>query len=147
MTFHSSSATIPAVHHVDKRYRAQTISSPCPVSVSVASVHAGFEAVPVSFKARSYLPAGTAAPVLAFTCNSPLVDTDVVLELHLAPQSEMSEYSGLEKLQVFERLVVARTAKRWRTADGSVWLQIANPSSRGVKIPKGVTLSLYQHPQ
>ena len=53
----------------------------------------------------------------------------------------MSRYSGLEKLRVFERLVVARTAITWRTADGSVWLQIANPSSRGVKIPKGLTLA------
>ena len=51
------------------------------------------------------------------------------------------EYSDLEKLQVFERLVVARTATTWRTADGSVRLQIANPSGRGVKVPKGLTLA------
>ena len=95
----------------------------------------------MSLKARFYLPAGTEASVLAFTSNSPLVDTNVVLEPRLVPQFEMSEYSGLEKLQVFERLVVARTATTWRTADGSVWLQIANPSSRGVKIPKGFALA------
>ena len=36
LTFHSSDATIPAVHRVDNRYLAQTISSPSPASVSVA---------------------------------------------------------------------------------------------------------------
>ena len=58
----------------------------------------------------------------------------------------MSKYSSLEKLQVFERLVVARTATVWRTADGSVWLQIANPSSRGVIIPKGLILAYLSTP-
>ena len=68
----------------------------------------------MSLKTRFYLPAGTEASVLAFTSNPPLVDTDVVLEPRLVPLSKMSEYSGLEKLQVFERLVVARTATTWR---------------------------------
>ena len=44
----------------------------------------------MSLKARFYLPAGTEASVLAFTSNSPLVDTDVVVEPRLVPQSEMS---------------------------------------------------------
>ena len=70
LTFHSSNVTIPAVHRVDKCYRAHTISSPSPASVSVASVRADFEAAPVSLKARFYLPAGTEASVLAFTSNS-----------------------------------------------------------------------------
>ena len=96
---------------------------------------------PCGCESSFYLPAGTEASVLAFTSNPLLVDTDVLLESRLVPQSEMSRYSGLEKLRVFERLVVARTAITWRTADGSVWLQIANPSSRGVKIPKGFALA------
>ena len=103
----------------DSRCRAQTISSPSPASVSVASVHADFEAVPVSLKARSYLPAGTEASVLDLTSNPPLADTDVELEPRLVPQSDLSEQSGLEKLQVFERLVVARIATTWRPTDGS----------------------------
>ena len=74
LTFHSSDATIPAVHRVDDRYRAQTVSSPSPAPVSVAYVHhADVEAVPVSLKTRFYLPAGTEASVLAFTSNPPLL--------------------------------------------------------------------------
>ena len=52
LTFHSSNVTISAVHRVGSRYRAQTISSSSLASVSVASVHADFEVVPVSLKTR-----------------------------------------------------------------------------------------------
>lgn len=52
----------------------------------------------------------------------------------------MSEYSGLETLDLSERFV-ARAATTWRTADSSVWLQIINPSSRCVKIPRSLILA------
>ena len=44
--------------------------------MSVASVHADFEAILVSLRARFYLPAGTEASVVVFTDTEPLVDTD-----------------------------------------------------------------------
>ena len=59
----------------------------------------------------------------------------------LVYQSEFSEGIGTKTFQAFER-VVARTTATWRAADGSVWLQIANPSTRGVTIPAHLTLAL-----
>ena len=108
--------------------------------MSVASVHADFEAIPVSLKARFCLPAGTEASVVVFTDTEPLVDTDV-LEPRMFPQSEFSEGIGGKTFQTFER-VVARTTATWRAADGSVWLQIANSSTRGVTIPAHLALAL-----
>ena len=46
-----------------------------------------------------------------------------------------------KKFQTFGR-VVARTVATGRAADGSVWLQIINPSTRGVTIPAHVSLAL-----
>ena len=103
--------------------------------MSVASVHADFEAIPVSLTFCFYLPVRTEASVVVFTDTKPPVDTDVVLEPRTVSQSELSENIGTKKIQAFESVVVARTVATWRVADGSVWLQIANPSTRGVTIP------------
>ena len=79
--------------------------------------------------------------MVVFTDTKPLVDTDV-LEPRLVSQSEFSEGIGTKNFQTFERVVVVRTAVTWRVEDGSVWLQIANPSTRGVTIPAHLTLAL-----
>ena len=63
ITFHSSETTIPAVHRADSSTTALSASAGV-TSVSVASVHANFEAIRVSLKARFYLPAGTEASVV-----------------------------------------------------------------------------------
>ena len=52
MAFHSSETTIPAVHRADSGTTGLSVSSAGVTSVSVASVHAVFEAIPVSLKAR-----------------------------------------------------------------------------------------------
>ena len=67
ISFHSSEATIPAVHRVNTSTPGLSVSSAGVTSVSVASVHADFEAIPVSLKSRFYLPAGTEASVIVFT--------------------------------------------------------------------------------
>ena len=62
----------------------------------------------------------------------------------MVSQSEFFENIGKKKMQTFERVVVARTTvAAWRAADGSVWLQIANPSTRGVTIPAHLALALW----
>ena len=89
-----------------------------------------------------YLPAGTEESVVVFTDTKPPVDTDVVLKPRTVSQSEFSENIGTKKIQTFERVVVARTVATWRAVDGSVWLKIANPSTRGVTIPAHLALAL-----
>ena len=128
---------------VKEPYQLFTVLIPVPLNylflqqeqpVSVASVHADFEAILVSLRARFYLPAGTEASVVVFTDTEPLVDTDV-LEPRMFPQSEFSEGIGGKTFQTFERVVAARTTATRRAADGSVWFPIANPTMRDVTIP------------
>ena len=54
----------------------------------------------------------------------------------------MSEREFLEssRSSVFEKIVVARTLATWYAADGSVAVQIANPSCDGVALPIGLCL-------
>ena len=91
ITFHSSETTIPAVHCVDSSTTESSASPAGVTSVSVASVHADFEAIHVSIKSCFYVPAGTGASVVVFIDAKPPVDTDVVLEPRMVSQSEFSE--------------------------------------------------------
>ena len=54
----------------------------------------------------------------------------------------MSERELLESSSpsVFEKIIVARTLATWYAADGSVAVQIANPSCDGVALPIGLCL-------
>ena len=54
----------------------------------------------------------------------------------------MSEFELLESgsSSVFEKIIVARTFATWYAADGSVAVQLANPSSDGVALPIGLCL-------
>ena len=54
----------------------------------------------------------------------------------------MSEREFLESSSssVFEKIIVARTLATWYAADGSVAVQIANPSCDGVALPVGLCL-------
>ena len=130
------------MHRVDSNATGSSVSPAGVTSVSVASVHADFEAIPVSLESCFYLPTETEASVGVFTDTAPLVDIDVVLEPRMVFQSEFSENIGTKKIQTFERVVVARTAATWRAPDWSVWLQIANPSTRGVTILAHLALGL-----
>ena len=60
----------------------------------------------------------------------------------MVSQCEFSEDIGTKTFQTFERVLVARTTATWRAADGSVWLQIANQSTRGVTIHAHLTIAL-----
>ena len=54
----------------------------------------------------------------------------------------MSELEFLESgsSAVFEKIIAARTLATWYAADGSVAVQLANPSSDGVALPISVCL-------
>lgn len=44
------------------------------------------------------------------------------------------------KLTAFHKIIVARTLSNWKTSDGSVAVQLANPSTDGVTLPTGLCL-------
>ena len=135
ITFHSSETTIPAVHRAESSTTGLSVSSTGVTSVSVASVHADFEAIPVGLKSRFYLPAGTEASVVAFTDTKPLADTHVVLKPRMVSQSEFSEGIGTIFFLPNLRKCCCTYNSNMACGRWSVWLQIANPSTRGVTIP------------
>ena len=54
----------------------------------------------------------------------------------------MSEREFLEssRSSVFEKIILARTLATWYAADGSVAVQITNPSCDGIALPIGLYL-------
>ena len=77
------------------------------------------------------------AIVVAFTDSSPAHDSTVVVEPLIMSEREFLESSSPS---VFEKIIVARTLATWYAADGSVAVQIANPSCDGVALPIGLCL-------
>ena len=76
------------------------------------------------------------ALVVAFTDCPPAHDSTVVVEPLIMSEREFLESSSSS---VFEKIIVARTLATWY-ADGSVAVQIANPSCDGVALPIGLCL-------
>ena len=64
-------------------------------------------------------------------------DSTVVVEPRIV--SEL-EFLNSGSSSVFEKIIVARTLATWYAADGSVAVQLANPSSDGVALPIGLCL-------
>ena len=77
------------------------------------------------------------ALVVAFTDCPPTHDSTVVVEPFIMSEREFLESSSSS---VFEKIIVARTLATWYAADGSVAVQIANPSCDGVALPIGLCL-------
>ena len=77
------------------------------------------------------------ALVVAFTDCPPAHDSTVVVEPLIMSEREFLESSSPS---VFEKIIVARTLATWYAADGSVAVQIANPSCDGVALPIGLCL-------
>ena len=75
--------------------------------------------------------------VVAFTDCPPAHDSTVVVEPLIMSEREFSESSSSS---VFEKIIFARTLAIWYAADGSVAVQIANPSCDGVALPIGLCL-------
>ena len=76
------------------------------------------------------------ALVVAFTDCPPAHDSTVVEPLIMSEREFLESSSS----SVFEKIIVARTLATWYAADGSVAVQIANPSCDGVALPIGLCL-------
>ena len=72
-----------------------------------------------------------------FTDCPPAHDSTVVVEPLIMSEREFLESSSSS---VFEKIIVARTLATWYAADGSVAVQISNPSCDGVALPIGLCL-------
>ena len=77
------------------------------------------------------------AVVTAFTDIKPLQDTEVIIERRILSENEMS--CDIRPVE-FEPVIVARTLTTWLAADGSVDVQIPNPSSESVALHAGLEI-------
>ena len=77
------------------------------------------------------------ALVVAITDCPPARDSTVVVEPLIVSELEFLESSSSS---VFENIIVAHTLATWHAADGSVAVQIANPSFDGVALPVDLCL-------
>ena len=134
LSFPSAGSSIPAIHRTS--YPASRRTNPsrvsCDHTMPVAAVHHDAEGVNVSLRERVDVKPGHEALVVAFTDYLPSCDCAVVSEPRI-----MSELKFLQSdsPSVFEKIIVAHTFATWYAADGSVAVQVANPSSYGVALP------------
>ena len=95
------------------------------VSHSVAAVHKDAEVHAVKLRKRINFGPRHDAVITVFMGVKPSQDTEVVIEPRNLSENEMScEGCPVE----FGRVIVARTLATWLESDGSVAVQIANPS-------------------
>ena len=106
-------------------------------NLSVAAVHHDAEGVDVSLRERVDLKPRHEALVVAFTDFPPANDSTVVVEPLIMSERECLESSSSSVLQ---KIIVARTPATWYASDGSVPVQIANPSPDGVALTIGLCL-------
>ena len=134
LNFSSSNISIPATHRSPDTCSHVT---PSTVSPSVAAVHKDAETHAVKLRSRINLRPRHGAVITAFTDAKPLKDTEVVIEPRILSEQEMScENCPVE----FERVIVARTLATWLAIDGSVAVQIANPSSESLALLVGLEI-------
>ena len=133
MYFPSTGDSIPTVHRTS--YPASRPADPSTVSsdsnLSVTAVHHDAEGVDVRLRERVDLKSRHEALVVAFTDCLPAHDSTVVVEPLIMSELEFLESSSSSMFEIF---LVARTLATWHAADGSVAVQIANPSSDGVAL-------------
>ena len=139
LSFPFTGNSIPAVHrtgHPASR-PADPSTDSSDANLSVAAVHHDAEGVDISLRERFDLKPRHEALVVALTNCPPAHDSTVVVE-----PVKMYERECLESRtsSVFENIIVARTLATGYAADGSVAVQIANPSCDGVALPIGCLL-------
>ena len=110
--------------------------------MSVAAVHYDADGVDVSWRKRVDLKPRHEAVVVDYADCPPSHDSTVVVEPLI-----MSELGFLEcsSSSVFGKNIVARTLATTYAADGSVAVQIANPSFDGVALPIGLSWSVIRY--
>lgn len=67
-------------------------------------------------------------------------DMDVVIEPRFVSVDELPQYFEFELSNPFETLMVNRTVTTWRVDEGPMLVQMANPSSSGIRIPSGLII-------
>ena len=72
------------------------------------------------------------ALVVAFTDNLPPEDSSVVVKPEIGSPENISADNILK---AFEKIIFARILATWSAIDGSVVVQVADPSSDGVALP------------
>ena len=126
---------IPAVHHTS--YPASRPADPSTTvssdtNLSVAAVHRDADGVNVRLRERVDLKPRHEVLVVDFTGCPPAHDSIAVVQPLIISKLEILESSSSS---VFEKIIVTRTLATWHAVDGSVAVQIANPSSDGVALP------------
>ena len=127
LTFSSSTVTIPATHRSPDT-RSQVTSST--VLRSVAAVHKDAEVHAVKLCNRIDLRPRHGVVMTAFIDIKPL-------KIRKLSPSE-NEMACDNRPVEFERVIVARTVTTWLSADGSVAVQIANPSPESLALHAGL---------
>lgn len=138
--FPSTGESIPAVHRKNTAVPSRTNNrSPAPNEPisSVAAVHSDAKAIAVKLCERVNLKSMHEALAVAFTDCLPPQDCTVIVEPRIVSETEISDDNSLA---AFKNIVVARTLSTWKASDGSVAVQIANPSTDGVALPVGLCL-------
>ena len=131
LNFLSSKTSIPAVHRLSSSNVAKSLHT------YVAAVHTDATELDVSLSQRVDIKARHVVVVTAYTNIKPSVDTEAVIEpwFPTKPKFPFSEIPS-----VYEQIMVARTVTTWGAKDGSVKVQVANPSSEHVALPAGLIL-------
>ena len=138
LSFASTGITIPAVHRKNSHVHTHACStSPDSSSMSVAAVHSDAEAIDVKILERVDIKQMHEALAVAFTECLPPRDCTVDVEPRIITPEELTDDASLA---AFRKIIVARTLSTWKASDGSVAVQIANPSSDGVALPAGLCL-------
>ena len=103
----------------------------------VAAVHNDATAVAITLRERVNLKAMHEALAVAYTDCLPPQDCTVIVEPRIVSEADASKDGSPA---AFEKIVVARTLATWHSSDGSVAVQIANPSTDNVALLSGLCL-------
>ena len=122
LRFHSSATCIPATHKI-----ADSVSS-----ITVAAIQATAAEQEVRLRDSTELRAGHGCLVRAFASPKPVVDSEVMVEPRILSKDDFIDGTSNP---LFEQIIVARTLATWKASDGSVDVQVCNPSSEHVVLP------------
>ena len=105
--------------------------------MSVAAVHHDADAIPVPLCERVNLKPEWESLAVAYTDCLPPEDCTVVVEPRIVTEKDLSDDATLEP---FKSILVTRTLATWSASDGSVVVQICNPSGDDVCLLPGLHL-------
>lgn len=137
MSFRDNSKTIPAVHRVVSSHdaHAETVRSPSQCSVVVATADVARQ---VALSQKCQIKPQHEICVQVRSDAAPKHSTTAVIE----PRFVTGELGTLSRsaADVWECLIVARSVCTWSHEDGSVWIQLANPSDETIAVRAGTVV-------